>query len=900
MKANSFIKPVVSLMSQLSNKKQLSIIGIIAFAVVAILIAQLMTISLAAINFAKHEIQGVDYIQPLMQMIRDIQGYRQLTVDFLTGELKSQEELKAKQGAIAEDIHLIDEKDVELGLSLASTNDWNRLKSNWLAISTDEPSASSFETYTTIIADLMRFIIKVCDTSELTLDPDIDTYYLMAAWSTQIPPFIEEATLIQSFGTSALRKKSLDNNERNLLIFLKMQMIDFHKPAIKEELDKVLAYNPSQIPYLVPIEDIVAAQTNHAIRMLDDQVLAKHFSFPSMTFYNEYLKLIESCYLFQEKIGASLKYLLEVRKQKLQSQMYTNLAIAVLSLLTLLYLFIGLAINLSDKEQTTHDILEATADSIIVTNRENAIAICNKAARELFNYNNDELIGKKIYDLINHVCSLPNRIPIDQIDSIFSAKKNEESENIAYEAKAYRKNGESFPIELFISKLKLSEHLLSNICVMRDITALKQRETYLDLRHSIAQLLVTSARIETAIREITKILVDKLELEVGVLWEVNENRDALICIATYCRNETPEIRQFLDFTAVSTFPYGIELPGQVWVSKKLEWMEDVVKNISFSRAPWAARANLHYAFAFPFFYEESVLGVYEFYQSQNVHLDHDLIETLSTIAHQIGIFIARERSAALLKQAKEAAETASKAKSEFLANMSHELRTPLNAIIGYSEMLQEDMESTDLESYSDSLKKITSSAKHLLDLINAILDVSKVEAEKMEIVLEDVNLNDLVINLEAIITPLMLKNHNTYHFNLVSHHLVMHTDKFRLTQCLLNLLSNAAKFTKHGTVTLEIKSLLKEDKEWIQFSITDTGIGIVKEKLENLFQPFSQIDASSTRQYGGTGLGLYLTRKFCNILGGDITVETEVGKGSTFTITLPLKSTLGVEKAKKF
>lgn len=233
------------------------------------------------------------------------------------------------------------------------------------------------------------------------------------------------------------------------------------------------------------------------------------------------------------------------------------------------------------------------------------------------------------------------------------------------------------------------------------------------------------------------------------------------------------------------------------------------------------------------------------------------------------------------------AEAASRTKSAFLANMSHELRTPLNAIIGYSEILHEDAaDRNDAASQAD-LVKIQSAGKHLLGLINDILDLSKIESGRMDIHLEDVDLSKLASEVRILVAPLMDKNANKLEADIPPDIGVMRVDVVKLKQSLINLLSNAAKFTKHGFVKLVVRRAGSGSSGVVTFAVTDSGIGMTDEQMGRLFQAFTQADATTTRNYGGTGLGLTITKHFCTMLGGSIDVASKPGKGSTFTITLP-------------
>jgi signal transduction histidine kinase len=233
--------------------------------------------------------------------------------------------------------------------------------------------------------------------------------------------------------------------------------------------------------------------------------------------------------------------------------------------------------------------------------------------------------------------------------------------------------------------------------------------------------------------------------------------------------------------------------------------------------------------------------------------------------------------------ARDSEKDANKAKSRFLANMSHELRTPLNAIIGYSELLAEDCDTEGNHAAAKDLSKIRTAARHLLNLISEILDLSKIEAGQMGLFVENVSIGKLLDEVVSVLNPLIVERNNILKMECGNPREKIKTDVVKLRQILFNLLSNASKFTENGTIIISIES----QHGWLTINISDTGIGMSQGQMNNLFKPFVQADGSTTRKYGGTGLGLAISKQFCEMMGGTIAVSSTVGTGTTFTVRIP-------------
>ena len=284
-------------------------------------------------------------------------------------------------------------------------------------------------------------------------------------------------------------------------------------------------------------------------------------------------------------------------------------------------------------------------------------------------------------------------------------------------------------------------------------------------------------------------------------------------------------------------------------------------------------------------------------QERDMALHHANDELKTRTLELEGEILHRKEMQEELLSAKHAAEDANRAKSAFLANMSHELRTPLNAIIGYSEMLEEETQELGKVENVKDLQKIQGAGKHLLSLINDVLDLSKIEAGRMGLHLETFEVAPLIEEMINTLHPAFMKNSNVVHLELAEGLGSMRADITKVRQILFNLLSNASKFTDHGTISVEVDRSSIGDQDWIRFQVSDTGIGITPKQKANLFQEFTQADVSISRKYGGTGLGLAISYRYAQLMKGRITVESEMGKGSVFTVHLPAKVTSELTEA---
>ena len=406
-----------------------------------------------------------------------------------------------------------------------------------------------------------------------------------------------------------------------------------------------------------------------------------------------------------------------------------------------------------------------------------------------------------------------------------------------------------------------------------------------------ARALAESDTLAEATPKVLQAICEALGWEHGALWNVDATDNVLRCVKTW-HLPASTFPEFESASRNTGFAPGVGLPGRVWSTGQPAWIQDVVKDANFPRAPMAAREGLHAAFGFPILLGTRVLGVMEFFSSEIRRPDERLLQMLMTVGSQLGQFMERKRAqeehAARLTRlvdeldaARRRAEEAMEARGQFLATMSHEIRTPLNAIIGMTELAMGARPSAEIRGY---LEPVTRSAEALLAIINDILDFSKMEARMMDLDRTPFGLRETVEETVHVLAPRAQAKGLELASDIrrdVPDALV--GDAGRLRQVILNLVGNAIKFTNRGEVILRVApELVDADRAQLHFTVSDTGIGIPADKHGRIFEAFSQADSSITRTHGGTGLGLAIASRLVELMGGRLWVESDVGRGSAF------------------
>ena len=428
---------------------------------------------------------------------------------------------------------------------------------------------------------------------------------------------------------------------------------------------------------------------------------------------------------------------------------------------------------------------------------------------------------------------------------------------------------------------------IENVRLFREVeartAALSKTVGQLTALGEVGQAISSTLDLETMLKTVVSRAVQLAGLDGGSIFEYDEKAEEFQLRAT--ENVDGEYLEILRGTPIRKGEGAVGRAGLTGEPVQISDIQDKGYQTRLRNA--LIRAGYRAVLVVPLLREGHVIGVLSVTRKTPGAFAQEVIDLLRTFASQSALAIQNARLFREIAEKGKQLEAASQMKSQFLANMSHELRTPLNAIIGVTEMLHEDAVDLKREDELEPLQRVMRAAKHLLALINDILDLSKIEAGKMDIHIESFAIAPLVEDVVQTIGTMAAKNANKLVVDCAPDIGTMSADQTRIRQALLNLASNANKFTERGTVTISAKRAMEQGHEWVSIAVTDTGIGLTPEQMGKLFQDFVQADASTTRKYGGTGLGLAISRRFCQMMGGDITVASAPGKGSTFTIRLP-------------
>jgi PAS domain S-box-containing protein len=547
--------------------------------------------------------------------------------------------------------------------------------------------------------------------------------------------------------------------------------------------------------------------------------------------------------------------------------------------------------DLENAEAKYKSIFENAIEGIFQTTIDGRYLIANPMLAKIYGYPSSE-------SLINNVTNIANQIYVNSLrrqEFINILRTHDTISN--FESQVYRCDGTKIWISENVRAVRaLDGSLIGFEGTAQDISQRKRAEAESQLLQCLTLEISAANDFQTALEIALTQICQFTGWDYGEAWIPSSDEQILICSPAWY-SSIEGLEEFRRCSERISFSSGIGFPGRVWGNQRPEWIWDISleSESHFLRKYPALECGLRSGLAIPVSADANVVAIIAFFTRSPNDRDQQLVGVIGAIAMQLGVLMRRKRDEETLRQmneelslARDRALEANRTKSTFVANMSHELRTPLNAIIGYSEMLQEDAALLGLDDFENDLQKIYRSGKHLLDLINDILDMTKIEAGKLEIYYDDFDVPMLIWEASHTIQPLLLKNNNHLDIECDQHLGEIRADMTRLRQVLLNVLSNACKFTKSGVIKIQVARQNSVLGEVFCFTISDTGIGISPENLQKLFQPFNQADSSTTRQYGGSGLGLAISHRLCQLMSGDINVISELGIGSTFTICLPV------------
>ena len=803
--------PAISLMNRLRYPQKFVLISIVFFLPLGFALYQFNSSVSANRQFSEREVRGDRFLRPAVALLGD------------AANSVSPFQMRA-------DLQAVEQAQKQYGEELETRKEYDRVT-----------QAAQRKNAPDLVQASRDLIARAGDTSNLILDPDLDTYYMMDTTLLRVPEMLDLTHQIAQFSDemptdSSASGANMTSTQQARAIVL-ASLVRANNEGMEHSLRVAFANNP--LKNLQPALDTKAQDLIQKQAALA-QSLAALGQKPSVRAaqtadLQAQAKAVQRAALIYWNAAADAQDVaIAARIHKYEIQQIIGVVVTLPMLLLVAYLFVGFYLAVMDTVRglaVSTDAMQKERDGLIPPG--SALATVRRG-------------DNKTRDEMNQAAQ--------SFYKVFAAAQQE-------------------------------------------ISTRKQAEEEVRLLQSLSLAVAESPDVEAALFVTLQKIGGATGWNYGEAWLPNEAQTRLFRASFAAQKENAATEAFSQASEGVTFTKNVGLPGRCWVAKKPVVSPDLVGDTAFLRGSAAHDAGFMVGIAVPVLADETTVAVLLFFLERPLNGEDDRrVQLTYAAAAQLGTGILRKRAETELVHAKNAAEGANRTKSQFLANMSHELRTPLNAVIGYSEMLQEEAESDGASHYLPDLQRINGAGKHLLALINDVLDLSKIEAGKMELFLEDFDVPALVADVSATVQTLVKKKNNRLVVSCPPDVGMAHADVTKVRQALFNLLSNAAKFTEDGTIYLDVRRVCLSpgdeeindpSQDILTFAVKDSGIGMTVEQVGRLFQAFGQADASTTRKYGGTGLGLVITQRFAQMMNGKVTVESTPGSGSTFTMTLP-------------
>ena len=803
------------------------------------------------IELAEKELHGTRYLRVVSRILQAVSSHRALDRRQIAGASGTDAQVALLRGSVDADFRELAEIDARLGevlqttaTRLAATRREEALPASlagtWEQIKRAQRSfLTSERLHAELISGIRSLIAHVGDTSTLVLDPELGTYYVMDALVVKEPELFDQLGRVGDLVDSMQERVNVSLSDRARLAGAS-SILQLHADQLEANLGTAFA----------------AAGTS-------DRDAGLHSTLSEML----------------ERAAVTVRRVVVLTTQQVTQP--------------------------TDAPGQTDAVVAAVREAVTANaalwealfDQQDAMLESRKDAEERQRFVTLSGVGLVVVSIIALTAAVARRISRD-VGSVSRAAQALAGGDLARRAEVRSRDEVGALAEAFnVMAERLEAAYASSEEKVRTRTLeLQQNAASLELLQRVAVAANEAVSHEDATATVLRLLCEFAGFPIGHAYFVRSGPDGP-SLASSGIWQCPEDDRFAAFRRSSEealFEPGVGLPGRVLATGEPAWIADVGADENFPRSPAAKEAGIGTAMAFPVLVGREVVAVLEFFSSGTAPPcvtggapDRSLVELMGNVGTQLGRVIERRRAQDELQKSKEAAESASQTKSAFLASMSHELRTPLNAIIGYSEMIEEDLTALGHHDLVSDQEKIRQSGRHLLGVIDDILDLSKIEAGRMDIVLETFDVDRMLDEVLAAMRPVVARNGNALRLERAGDLGLMRADPTKVRQVLLNLLSNAAKFTETGTIVLRAARSREGGLPWLSFEVSDTGIGMTPEQMARLFEPFSQADSSTTRRYGGTGLGLFISRHVCRMMGGDITCTSEVDMGSTFAVRLP-------------